>query len=313
MSGKIQDGVAIRRMSDAILFFTNYTSRNLIDQRDITLSTLHTIRRNLGTCWSIALLNCWNETSSHAGVMRFILDIAFSLRFGDFTMLGACGNVDPFDDAGQIFLKSCKATGRNDSCFLTPSDNFGYYLVSFLNKEQLKCVVDMNVGIHNIEDIYVTRMESIMEFIYYYYTESGRDVVNWLEKLESADAGLAAHAKSKRLMRAEIDLIRREILERTRLFINNNRNSFHDHHRELVRRYRTIWADVISDGDVVEETSTEATTSAQHSTALSAELDEVDEYDHPNDGLLTFRREEDAASNLDSLLGSLSGEDAFQG
>nr|AAT97061.1 unknown [Tobacco leaf enation phytoreovirus] len=244
MAGILQDGVAIRRIGDAISFFMKYTSGILQNNRHAELNALHLIRRNVGQCWAPTLMSCWIACHSHAGVMRFLIDIASSTRFGDFTLLGSCSLDSPFTDVELIFRKACSAMKLSDTCFITPPVAVVDAVNEFFYSEQLKSTINMSDSVHHIEEYYLTRMESVSSLLHTYYLNTQDLPVEWTANLPSADAGVSNEQKIRSQMELLIKVIREEILLAVSRFVALYEKHHNEHYRRLAASYKLIWFDV---------------------------------------------------------------------
>nr|Q85446.1 RecName: Full=Minor outer capsid protein P9 [Rice dwarf virus (isolate O)]BAA02668.1 38.9K polypeptide [Rice dwarf virus]prf//1613134A genome segment S9 ORF [Rice dwarf virus] len=240
--GKLQDGIAIKRINDAITTFKNYKLDELEQGGSMAINTLSNVRAHVGLAWPAILRNCLIHTSSHLGFMKFMIDIATTWKVGAFTLLGSVGDEDPFTDVDLIYTKTCLHLGLKDNDFLQFPEEFAYEANSFLEAQSMNARVDMLTGVHNIEDKYVFRMQSISKFLKAYYTAS-EDVAyltGFIKPDDSKDSILSAELL-KAQVTSEVLRVRNLITTKIQKYINLYEDSQLPHFRQAALSYTQDW------------------------------------------------------------------------
>nr|ABC75538.1 nonstructural protein Pns10 [Rice gall dwarf virus]ABD16176.1 36K protein [Rice gall dwarf virus] len=240
MAGKLQDGVAIAKIKETINLFCEYSFGDLVNNRREIVGRVHDARKNAALAWPDLIMNCFLHSASHYGVVKFLLDIALSTRFGDFTLLGVSSQNYPFYDLHVVMTKAfCNLDFAKDE-YLMINDSFSSMMSAFLDEEGVHSAMSMELGIHDIEDRFVLRTKRLFYIIHEYHM-SLDEIEPWLEKLPDASGGTLLNQKSKEQMRVIFSNAKVRIANSINLYVTNNTNSYNEYVREVAEYVADLW------------------------------------------------------------------------
>nr|ADN64752.1 non-structural protein [Homalodisca vitripennis reovirus] len=234
MSGqKLQDGTAIKRINDAIQIFQKYQTGEVSKSSSDHLNQLRNIRMSVGLAWPVILKYCFLHVSSHCGVVRFLTDLACTVKVGVFPIISSIGDFDPFDDVGLIFSKSCIALKISDSSFLTPPDFFASKLTLFFSAMSVNARVETDM-LHEIEDRYTYRTGVIGELLSVYMNAT-LNLDDWVVNLD--ELSQPTRAQMLTLLAQNRNMISNEI----RSYVNKNLDHPSEHLAAVAKKYNQEW------------------------------------------------------------------------